>query len=44
MENPTLNELRLIPRRRNIKNYKNMSREELLSTLVKSNSNFKNLS
>ena len=44
MENPTLNELRLIARRRNIKNYKNMSREELLSTINNSKRIFKNLS
>ena len=44
MENSTLNELRLIARRRNIKNYKNMSREELLSTINNSKRIFKNLS
>ena len=43
MGNLTLNELRLIAGRRGIKNYRNMSREKLLSTLDKSESNFQNI-
>ena len=44
MVNLTLNELNLIAGNRGIKNYKNMSREKLLSTLDESERNFKNLS
>ena len=44
MANLTTNELRLIAVRRGIKNYKNMSREKLLSTLDESEPNFENLS
>ena len=36
MVNPTTYELRLIARNRGIKNYQNMSREKLLSTLDES--------
>ena len=35
MVNLTINELRLTAGRRNIKNYRNMSKEKLLSTLDK---------
>ena len=38
------NELRLIAGRRSIKNYRNMSREKLLSTFDESECNFKNIS
>ena len=38
------NELRLIAGRRSIKNYRNMSREKLLSTFDESERNFKNIS
>ena len=44
MVNLTTHELRLIAGKRDIKNYKNMSREMLLSTLDESEHNFKNLS
>ena len=44
MVNLTTHELRLIPGKRGIKNYKNMSREKLLSTLDESEHNFKNIS
>ena len=44
MVNLRLNVLKLIAGRRNIKNYRNMSREKLLSTLDKSECNFQNLS
>ena len=40
----TLYELQLIAGRKGIKNYENMSREELLSTLDESERNFNNLS
>ena len=40
MVSPATHKLRLIARRENIKNYKSMSREELLSTLDKSKCNF----
>ena len=40
----TKNELRLITRNSGIKNYQNMSREKLLSTIVKSLRIIKNLS
>ena len=39
-----LNELRLTAGRRNIKNYGNMSREKLLSTLEKAEHNFETIS
>ena len=41
MVNLTLNELRLIGGRTGIKNYKNMSREKLVTTLDESERNFK---
>ena len=44
MVNLTKHELRLITEKRGIKNYKNMSREKLLSTLHESECNFKNVS
>ena len=44
MVNLTTHELRLIAGKRGIKNYKNMSRERLLSTLDESEHNFKNMS
>ena len=44
MVNLTLNELRLIVGRINIKNYRNMSREKLLSTLDKAKYNFETIS
>ena len=44
MLNLTTYELRLIAVRSGIKNYKNMSREKLLSTLDESEPNFKTLS
>ena len=44
MVNFTVNELRLIVGRRNIKNYRNMSREKLLSTLDKAKYNFETIS
>ena len=44
MVNLTTHELRLIAGKRDIKNYKNMSRERLLSTLDESECNCKNLS
>ena len=44
MVNLTTYELRLIAGKRGIKNYKNMSREKLLSTLDESEGNFKNIS
>ena len=44
MVNQTLNELRLIAGRRNIKNYRNISREKLLSTLDKAEYNFETIS
>ena len=40
----TKHELRLTAGKRGIKNYKNMSREKLLSTLDESERNFKNIS
>ena len=40
----TAHELWLIAGKRGIKNYKNMSREKLLSTLDESERNFKNIS
>ena len=40
----TTHKLKLIPEKRGIKNYKNMSREKLLSTLDESERNFKNIS
>ena len=43
MVNLTTQELWLIAGRRGIKNYKNMSREKLLSTLDESERNFKNI-
>ena len=43
MINLTTHELRLIAGRRDIKNYKNMSREKLLSTLDELERNFKNI-
>ena len=43
MVNLTTHELRLIARKRGIKNYKNMSREKLLRTLDKLESIFKNI-
>ena len=44
MVNLTTHELRLIAGKRGIKNYKNMPREKLLSTLDRSERNFKNIS
>ena len=44
MVNFTTDELRLIAEKRGIKNYQNMSRKRLLSTLDKSEHNFKNIS
>ena len=44
MVNLTTYKLRLIAGNRGIKNYKNMSRVRLLSTLDESESNFKNIS
>ena len=44
MLNLITHELRLIARKRDIKNYQNMSREKLLSTLDESERIFKNLS
>ena len=44
MVNLTTHELRLIARNRSIKNYQNMSREKLLSTLDESEHIFENLS
>ena len=44
MVNLTTYKLRLIVGKRGIKNYKNMSRVRLLSTLDESESNFKNIS
>ena len=44
MVNLTTHELRLIAGKRGIKNYENMSREKLLSTLDESEHNFKNIS
>ena len=44
MVNLTTHELRLIAGKRGIKNYKNMSRENLLSTLDESECNLKNIS
>ena len=44
MVNITTHELSLITGKRGIKNYKNMSREKLLSTLDESERNFKNIS
>ena len=44
MANLTIHGLRLIAGIRNIKNYKNMLREKLLSTLDESERNFKNIS
>ena len=44
MVNLTAHELRLIAGKRDIKNYKNMSGEKLLSTLDESEHNFKNIS
>ena len=41
--NFTTDELRLIGEKRGIKNYQNMSRKKLLSTLGKSGCNFKNI-
>ena len=43
MVNLTTNELRLIAKKRGIKNYQNMSREKLLSTLDESECIFENL-
>ena len=40
----TTHELRLITRKRGIKNYKNISREKLSSTLDESERNLKNIS
>ena len=40
----TTHKLRLIAKKRGIKNYKNMSREKLLSTFDESEHNFKNIS
>ena len=40
----TTHELRLIAGKKGIKNYKNMSRENLSSTLDESECNFKNIS
>ena len=44
MVNLTTHELWLIAGKRGIKNYQNMSREKLLSTLDESERNFKNIS
>ena len=44
MVNFTTDELRLITEKRGIKNHQNMSRKTLLSTLDKSEHNFKNIS
>ena len=44
MVNLTIYELRLIAGKRGIKNYQNMSREKLLSTLDESECTFKDLS
>ena len=44
MVNLTTHKLRLIAEKRGIKNYKNMSREKLFSTLDESECNFKNIS
>ena len=44
MLNLTTHELWLIAEKRGIKNYKNMSRERLLSTLDESEHNFKSIS
>ena len=44
MVNFTTDKLRLIAEKRGIKNYQNMSRKRLLSTLDKSEHNFKNIS
>ena len=44
MVNLTTHELRLIARNKGIKNYQNMSREKLLSTLDESERIFENLS
>ena len=44
MVNVTTYKLGLIAGKRGIKNYKNMSRERLLSTLDESGHNFKNIS
>ena len=44
MVNLATHELRLIAGKRGIKNYKNMSRARLLSTLDESERNFKNIS
>ena len=44
MVNPTKYELKFMARNRGIKNYQNMSREELLSTLDKSGPILENLS
>ena len=44
MENLTTYKLKLIARNRGIKNYQNISREKLLSTLDESRHIFKNLS
>ena len=44
MVNLALNKPSLIAERRNIKNYRNMSREKLLSTLDKAGYNFETIS
>ena len=44
MVNLTTDKLRLIAEKRGIKNYQYMSRKKLLSTLDKSERNFKNIS
>ena len=44
MVNLTTYELRLVARKRDIKNYKNMSREKLLNTLDETERNFITLS
>ena len=44
MVNLTTHELRLIPRKKSLKNYKNMSRENLLSAIDELKSIFKNIS
>ena len=44
MVNLTINELRLTAGRRNIKNYRNMSKEKLWSTLAKAEYNFETIS
>ena len=44
MVNLTTHKLRLVTKNRGIKNYKNMSRERLLSTLDELERNFKTLS